>query len=370
MSRGAARSLLFAVGLVATALPAQAQSWAADLYAGGAQQTALAERAADVNLVGNIRYAGRDDAFLYLSGATPLNADAVEWAAAGLGRRLAWRPGLGGGRAGLDVAGHAYAYGGGSAPGGRGGTVHVLPYVGWDTGATSVEVRGGRSEHRFRHDGESYGRGLYEVEVRGGATRGTYAAQLSGRWLADDSTSYPFAGIQLAASVGPARVWGGAGRWMVAGDESTEWSAGAAVEIGTLGQAWAGVRADARDPLYQTGDRTSWNVGFSRPLGRRPGMTILPAPRVSEGGVVFRLPRAAVPPAAAGDAPAVAGEFSDWQPLPMRPGGDAWMLELPMKPGVYRFSFVSAAGEWFVPEGYPGRTDDGMGGWVVVLVVP
>ena len=31
---------------------------------------------------------------------------------------------------------------------------------------------------------------------------------------------------------------------------------------------------------------------------------------------------------------------------------------------------VTASGEWFVPDGYPGRIDDGMGGHVAVMVVP
>jgi hypothetical protein len=46
------------------------------------------------------------------------------------------------------------------------------------------------------------------------------------------------------------------------------------------------------------------------------------------------------------------------------------VLELPLASGVYRFAFVAADGEWFVPEGYPGRMDDDMGGYVAVLVVP
>jgi hypothetical protein len=52
-----------------------------------------------------------------------------------------------------------------------------------------------------------------------------------------------------------------------------------------------------------------------------------------------------------------------------RSGGD-WVLELPLGSGVYRFAFVTAGGEWFVPDGYPGRIDDDMGGHVAVLVVP
>jgi hypothetical protein len=54
----------------------------------------------------------------------------------------------------------------------------------------------------------------------------------------------------------------------------------------------------------------------------------------------------------------------------MRREGGEWVLDLALAPGVYRYAFVGDAGEWFVPEGYPGRIDDGMGGHVVVMVVP
>jgi len=38
-------------------------------------------------------------------------------------------------------------------------------------------------------------------------------------------------------------------------------------------------------------------------------------------------------------------------------------------PGVYHYTFRSATGEWFVPVSTAGRRDDGMGGFVAVLVV-
>jgi hypothetical protein len=345
-----------------------AQGWAADLYAGGTQQTALTGRTADINLIGSLSYNGVTDGFAYLTGATPLNSDAVEWAAAGLGRRLGI---VGGGRAGLDLSAHTYAYSAQTeVAGGHGGTLHVLPFVAWNHGVANVEFRGGRHEHRLRQDGAVHGRGLYEVGVRGGVWRGGYGAELTGRWLADDTTTFPFAGLQVDAEVGAARVWGGAGRWLVEGDGATEWFAGAAFNAGAVGQVWAGIRVDGRDPLYQNLERTSWNIGVTRTFGGRPGTKTLPAPRVTDGGVVFRLPPGAVTNAVADAPPAVAGEFSGWQPLHMRLTDGEWRLALDIPSGVHRFSFVSPDGEWFVPEGYPGRVDDGMGGWIAILVVP
>jgi len=50
--------------------------------------------------------------------------------------------------------------------------------------------------------------------------------------------------------------------------------------------------------------------------------------------------------------------------------GDAWVLTLPLGRGVYRYAYRGADGEWFVPEGTPGRQDDGFGGVAAVLIVP
>jgi 1,4-alpha-glucan branching enzyme len=76
-----------------------------------------------------------------------------------------------------------------------------------------------------------------------------------------------------------------------------------------------------------------------------------------------------LPRDAADGAVYVAGDFSDWQPRPMRLTGDSWELALTLGAGVYHYSFIDANGRWFVPDSVPGRVDDGMGGHVAVLVV-
>jgi hypothetical protein len=50
--------------------------------------------------------------------------------------------------------------------------------------------------------------------------------------------------------------------------------------------------------------------------------------------------------------------------------GTHWRVELNLEPGIYHFAFREAGGDWFVPEAVPNRRDDGMGGWVAVLIVP
>ena len=65
----------------------------------------------------------------------------------------------------------------------------------------------------------------------------------------------------------------------------------------------------------------------------------------------------------------IAGDFNNWQVVPMQREGGVWMIRLPLPPGVYNYAFRSARGEWFVPASVAGRRDDGMGGHVAVLVV-
>jgi len=68
--------------------------------------------------------------------------------------------------------------------------------------------------------------------------------------------------------------------------------------------------------------------------------------------------------------PSVAGDFTKWMPVRMQRHGDEWRFTVQLSPGVYHLAFRSANGEWFVPTSFPNRTDDQMGGWVAVLVVP
>jgi len=82
--------------------------------------------------------------------------------------------------------------------------------------------------------------------------------------------------------------------------------------------------------------------------------------------VVLHLPArdAGVPP------PVIAGDFTNWMPVRMDRHKDEWRYSVHVSSGVYHFAFRDADGRWFVPANFPNRTDDGMGGWVAVLVIP
>lgn len=97
----------------------------------------------------------------------------------------------------------------------------------------------------------------------------------------------------------------------------------------------------------------SWRFGADDGSAARPVAAVVsPASDASRVRFFLRAPDAAEV--------AIAGSFSDWQPLPMRADGDGWTLELMLEPGLYHFAFV-VDGEWHVPEGAPGVSEDGWG---------
>jgi hypothetical protein len=162
--------------------------------------------------------------------------------------------------------------------------------------------------------------------------------------------------------------WGSAGEWISGVDTISggkdAWTVGAALGVTDRTSITAGARHDSYDPLYLNPPLTSWSVGVSVLLGRT-FRKVAPVPSKYENGVAtIRLARSKTQ-----SAPRIAGDFNQWKPEPMERDGDSWTYSVKLSPGVYNYSFVDANGTWYVPEGTPGRKDDGMGGHVAVLVV-
>ena len=66
---------------------------------------------------------------------------------------------------------------------------------------------------------------------------------------------------------------------------------------------------------------------------------------------------------------AIAGDWNDWAPLPLRPlAGDQWVGELTLRPGTYHFNLLVDGKDWVVPRGV-ATVPDGLGGIVGVLIV-
>lgn len=66
----------------------------------------------------------------------------------------------------------------------------------------------------------------------------------------------------------------------------------------------------------------------------------------------------------------ILGDFTDWEPMPMEHADGAWVVTVPVQPGIYHFGFL-VDGEWFLPEqGVEGRVSDDWGRDNGTLVVP
>lgn len=66
---------------------------------------------------------------------------------------------------------------------------------------------------------------------------------------------------------------------------------------------------------------------------------------------------------------AIAGDWNDWQPSPLRSAGlEGWKGLVSLKPGTYHFALLVDGKEWVVPGGV-ASVGDGMGGMTALLVV-
>jgi hypothetical protein len=111
------------------------------------------------------------------------------------------------------------------------------------------------------------------------------------------------------------------------------------------------------------------SIGLRAFLIIPPSPTAAPVPRAAQavrenGAVVIRF---TVPDARQ---VAIAGEWSDWQPIPLvAVGSHHWEARLALPPGTYRFTLLVDGARWLVPAGVAVVPDD-MGGEQGVLVVP
>lgn len=339
---------------------------AADLYVGRALYDQLAATVGTSNLVAGLRYSGPALQLLYASAAAPLGSDAPWWGAVGGAGRLPLlrrtRPAALSGSLGVGLGGHGYLFRDPVADGtGSGATLDAGGYARLEKGASSIEGRATRLQYESTFADVSTSRHAVDLGARLEYT-GTVRIGADARWMHVEEGDFPAISADATGAVGPLRLWVSGEQWLASDMRDTGWGAGLNLEL-PFADAWLSFRRDTRDPLYWNAARRSWSLGFTRRLGPRPATPLMPLFR--NGSVVLQLPSAA----ATADV-AVAGEFSDWQPIPMRRTGRRWELQLTLEPGVYRYSFVDADGTWFVPESVPGRMADGMGGYVAVLVVP
>ncbi|HEY0969806.1 MAG TPA: glycogen-binding domain-containing protein [Gemmatimonadales bacterium] len=379
-------ALANALGIAALAGPLAGQEWRASAL-GGRIRSSL-DPAASERLVLGLQYDGPATG-LRLSGGVPLRAEEPWSGAASAWTRLAAR--RQGFLAGVDVAGSALLSVDRAADGVRRPT-GLLP----DPFDPSAPVRGDRSGHAFAAQAMpvvGYEGARVQLHARAGVSRysATFGDQRAVRsvQLADlqvtlaptaslalvpvirhfraaDEDPSLYAGVSAVTTSRLGSLWASVGRWSGGAGEGTPWSVGGRLPLHALVSLEGAVRHDTFDPLYLQPTQTSWSVGLSVRLGGAARSIAPPVPAAYvDGRATVRLP--------ASDArtqPSIAGDFNGWAPAPMTREGDHWTYTVALSPGVYHYAFVGGDGTWFVPEGVPGRRDDGMGGHVAVLVVP
>ncbi|MBI3047216.1 MAG: hypothetical protein HYY76_02790 [Acidobacteria bacterium] len=344
---------------------ARAQGWSIDVSAGQVVYDPSSANAGTNNIMGTVRYDARRGAWVYGTAAAPLRTGDPLWGAFGTGGRFL-PSGSASRRAnlGLDLGAHGFLFRDALVEvTGRGVSIDAMPFVSLSSAAASLELRGGWRGQTLFYAGTTDNRGVFETGAR--AAYGV-TARIEGdaRWVHTSEDTCPFVGATFAYGGAPVQVWVQTGKWLHVNLDDVAWGGGISVALGRQAMLWTAVQQEAPDPLYWNLARRSWNVGVTRRLGRAAPPPP-PAPRAAPGGVVIRVPASEAP----GTSLSIAGDFNNWQPVPMQREGRDWVIRLPLSSGVYHYAFRSGEGDWFVPESIAGRRDDGMGGYVALLVV-
>jgi hypothetical protein len=251
---------------------------------------------------------------------------------------------------------------------GWGGAAEALPFVAFDVGRVGLEARAGVVAFA---SGGNQADGLQRTAFVADAYAQSppwrdLSLRAEGRWVQAPERGFPFAGITLVWD-GPLALWGAFGRWFDEAAEAPSWRAGASVPLGSRVALLLNGEHEEIDPLYRTPARTTWGAGLRVLLGDISRIRHPVPDAYADGIATIRLEHDGAAP----DAPSIAGDFNGWtaEPMTLDPATGAWVFRVRVEPGVYHYAFVDAAGNWFVPDGTPGRRSDGMGGHVAVLVI-
>lgn len=311
------------------------------------------------------RYNAERPAWLMFDAGVPLAAKSTLWGSAGIGARLQREHPTA--TLGFDTGIQLYGF---RDPVldlvGRGVVGELIPRLALTRGRLTAAVRSGVQLHSLSVAGRSESRAVHLTEAQlDGQAFGAVQLVAETRYLRASEGGYPYLGVQAQRSGDRVDVWGRLGRWTSRALPTSEWGAGMAVRVAPGVVVEAAAEQSAGDPLFLNPPRRGWSLGVRRaPRGRTPPpLPVLPV--ASDGAVLFRL--SADP---GSGAPAVAGDFNGWTPVPMERVGTEWRLRMRIPPGIYHYAYRRGDGEWFVPESAPGRRDDGMGGISALVVVP
>lgn len=385
-------AVLAALALGVLAGPLAGQQWRLDAQGGRYRLERGPVGSSSAGGVLGLRYLDGPSWFGLFAGV-PVGEGAAPWGTAAAALR--WSRGIGPLEAGLRVSGQASLQGdrgdgstedgsgrgpldglplGSGGPLGQGAepslsgwgaSAEVTPLLAVGRGPLRVEARGGGAHYHSDFRDHAFDRSVGVAHLRVSvAPRPSLHLSLDGSGYWAEEGTYPYVGASAVVAGSRASARASVGTWLDDGIETVPWSLGTSVDALDRVSLEASVRRDAVDPLFLTPARTSWSVGVSVRLSDLPRAAAPVPSRYEDGEATIVLPAGD-----AGEAPRVAGDFNDWTAEPMIRDGDHWSFRVRIEPGVYYYAFVSADGEWFVPESVPGRKDDGFGGHTAVLVV-
>lgn len=241
----------------------------------------------------------------------------------------------------------------------------ALPFAAVRMGPASLEGRAGASFYRNGVGDLSASRtvGLGEVHLTAAASPALALTAETRHYRAEEG-NWTFVGAGALATIQGTELWGTLGRWLEDDVQDVPWSVGAATRLAERLDLMVEARQDALDPLYGSAPRRSWTAALRVRLNAPP-TPAEPVPASYDG----RTATIVLPARDAGSSPRIAADFNDWTPQSMTRSGERWVWTGHLEPGVYQYAFVAPDGEWFVPASVAGRTDDGMGGHVALLVV-
>ena len=378
------RTIIF---LLICATSASAQQWSFEAQAGRIRSTLDRNATSSRTIVGGLRYDDDLTGFRVSAGVPTQSTDAL-WGAIGVARRVQVE--TNGFDFGVDVAGNGFLVhdrvqrtqtithpgnGGlfGSGPttetvpapsqSGSAWAAQLMPLIGYNGAQVQATLRAGVSNYTSNFANTKLNRRVKLGDAQLTFTPSpTVAVMPTLRFYQADEGNYNYAGVSAVTANGPVSVWGSAGSWLNQKTDNFAYAAGAEFKVHPNASILISARHDGVDPLYMTPPQNAWSAGVSLHFGGRTAAAPIPA-KYESGRATIRVDakdRTAVQ---------VAGDFNGWKPQPMQRSGKDWTYTTQLKPGVYNFAFVDDHGNWFVPEKYPGRKADGMGGYVAVLVV-
>lgn len=342
------------------------QFWSVDTYVGKASYETAPTNVDSRTAVFGIRF-NEDRRIFQATAGAPFSSSDVTWGVAEFGDRFAlYRGGL---VTGADFSILAHAQRDPVADvSGKGLLGEALPMISHNVGAAVLEFRSGLRWYGARLGNADWTRTLWASDFRA-SIEPDARFRLEGEVRHDRGKlgeNYTRPGASVTAALTKVLFRASVGDWINNPNEAgPEW--GLSVGIPITSRVWAvsAARRETFDPTFLVSPRTSWGVGLSFQVGGPASPSADRGNARERTSVILR-----VPLRDAGTAPFVAGDFTNWKPVRMTRYEHEWRFTANLVSGVYHFAFRNDRGEWFVPEGFPNRMDDGMGGKVAVVVIP